>query len=84
MISAPYIQAMVQRKLLANMPESARQAYDEANANYRSRLSQTVKSAATPATDEEAQEAQERAAVVLSFANALKRARANRTNKTME
>jgi hypothetical protein len=83
MISAPDIQAMVQRKLFA-MPASVRQAYDEANANFRQRLSQSVKSAETPATETEAKEAQERAAVVLNLANALKRARESRSNKTME
>jgi hypothetical protein len=84
MISAPDLQAMVQKPIFANMPASVRQAYDDANANFRRRLSQTVKSAATPATETEAQEAQERAAVVLNLANALKRARTIRTNKTVE
>jgi acyl-CoA reductase-like NAD-dependent aldehyde dehydrogenase len=84
MISTPALQAMVQQKLFANMPASVRQAYDDANADFRRRLSQAVKAAATPANETEAQEAQERAAVLLNLANAMKRSRESRSSKTVE
>jgi hypothetical protein len=84
MFTTPDLQAAIQKRVFANMPASVRQAYDDANADFRRRLSQAVKSAATPETEVEPKEAQERAAVVLNLANALKRARDSRTNKTME
>jgi hypothetical protein len=79
MITAPDIQAMVQKHMFASIPAEARQAYDEANANFRQRLSRTVKTAEKPATEAKANEAQKRAAVVLNLADAMRKARRDRS-----
>jgi hypothetical protein len=68
MISASAIQETVQNRLFANIPASVRQAYDEANINFRRRLSQAVKTAENPSAEspDVAEQRRRKAALVVS------------------